>query len=148
MYNFPTGPTGKTRSCLLTRDPEFQQSTVLVLECNKESIIRGPLQIALPGKQFIDSQFFLSEQQHEQILIGHPACDQLGVYTLNVNNIAHHLNISKLLPPFCGVNSVETQQGTITDAFHNITILILLETLMVITVRPAQHPMRKNTNRI
>ena len=59
-------------------DPAFLQPTVLKLECNKDSIIRSPqcitLQISLPGKQLIDSQFFLSEQ-HEQILIGHPACD-------------------------------------------------------------------------
>ena len=105
-------------------------------------------------KQLIDSQFLLSEQ-HKQILIGHPAYDQLGIYTLNVNNLTLHFDQSKLLPQFCEVNSVETQQGPITDVSDLMKqyqgqfdiIGNFAGEYHIATdpnVRPVQHPMSKH----
>ena len=72
-------------------NPEHVHSTTLEFECNKQSIIRSKgcitLQIGLPGSKLKSAQFFISEQ-HDQILIGHPTCDKLKVYTLNVHNKA------------------------------------------------------------
>ena len=99
-------------------NPEYLQSTHLGLECNKDSVIRSPecitLDIALAGKKLITSQFFLSNQ-HDQSLIGHPACDKLGAYTCNVENFATVFDHSKLLPQFFEVNNVATYPEAIKD---------------------------------
>ena len=90
-------------------NPKYLQCTHLELECNKNSIIRSPecitLDIALLGKKLIMSQFFPSNQ-HDQILIGHPAGYRLGAYALHVENYATEFDQSKLLPQLFKVNNV------------------------------------------
>ena len=71
-----------------TPDAQFLKKTTLDFDCNKRSTIRSLgciiLEIGLPDKHLIPAQFFISAD-HEQILIGHPSCDKLQVYTLNVD---------------------------------------------------------------
>ena len=71
-----------------------------------------------------------------------------------MNKTASHFDQSKLLQPFCEVNSVETQQGPITDISDlmklypgQFEIVGNFEGKYYIVtdpnVRPVQHPMRK-----
>ena len=61
-------------------NPEYLENTHVEFECNKSSIVKSlgctTLEIALPDKELIRSQFFISTE-HDRILLGHPACDKL-----------------------------------------------------------------------
>ena len=137
-------------------NPEHVHSTTLEFECNKQSIIRSKgcitLQIGLPGSKLKSAQFFISEQ-HDQILIGHPTCDKLKVYTLNVRNKAPKFDHSKLLPllDLDSMNTTHTTVSTVEDLkkrypnqfdiignFDGEYNIVTDE-----TVPPVQHPMRK-----
>ena len=48
---------------------------------------------------------FISEH-HEQILIGHPSCDQLGAYTVHVNNLAPQFDQTRILPEVFNVSNI------------------------------------------
>ena len=69
--------------------------TTLDFKCNEQSTIRSLgcilLDIGSPGKHLHQAQCFISEH-HEQVLIGHPSCDKLRAYTLNVENLAPPFN--------------------------------------------------------
>ena len=99
-----------------TPDPKYLQPTHIEFKCNKDSIIRSlgciNLDIAAPGKKLINSQFFVSNH-HNQILIEHPSCDTLGVYTLHMQNKAPTFDQSKLLPQLTEVSQTGTTEGRI-----------------------------------
>ena len=89
-----------------TPNPEYLQSTTLEFQCNKSSVIQSlgciNLNIGLPGKTLITSQFFLSEH-HDQGLLGHHSHDRLEAYTLHMKNFASPFDQSELIPQVCQV---------------------------------------------
>ena len=105
--------------------PQHLQPTIIEFQCKKESILQTPecitLQIGLPGKKLISSQFFLS-YKHDQILIGHPACSKLRVYTLNVDNMAPDFDQKKLLSPFCEIDNVTAEPRRFQDLSDLMTL--------------------------
>ena len=60
-------------------DPTYLKCAHIELKCKKSSMVPSLectyWDIALSGEKLITSQFFLSSH-HDQILLGHPACDQ------------------------------------------------------------------------
>ena len=113
-------------------------------------ILSGVLRIYCVPK--IRAVAFISEQ-HDQILIGHPTCDKLKVYTLNVHNKAPKFDHSKLLPllDLDSMNTTNTTISTVQDLkkrypnqldvignFDGEYNIVTDE-----TVPPVQHPMRK-----
>ena len=101
-----------------TPDPQFLMKTTLDFKCNKQSTIRSLgcilLDIGLPGKHLHQAQFFISEH-HEQVLIGHPSCDKLHAYTLNVENLAPPFN-QNIMMPTLGVDNIETKLQSVEEA--------------------------------
>ena len=69
-------------------------------ECTKNTVIDFPqciyLKIALP-EDLQTCQFFLSTV-HDSLLLGHPACAYLNIYTLRTKNIAPMFNQAQLRP--------------------------------------------------
>ena len=133
-------------------NPKHIHSTTLEFECNKQSIIRSKgcitLQIGLPGSKLNSAQLFISEQ-HDHILIGHPTCDKLKVYTLNVCNKAPKFDHPKLLPlldldSMNTTNTVEDLKKRYPNQFDIIGNFdgeynIVTDEM----VPPVQHPMSK-----
>ena len=70
-------------------------------ECSKNTVIDCPgyiyLDIALPEEELQTYQFFLSPV-HDTVLIGHPACANLNIYTCRIKNIASKVIQSQLRP--------------------------------------------------
>ena len=100
-----------------TPDAQFLKKTTLDFECNKRSTIRSLgciiLEIGLPDKHLMPAQFFISAD-HEQILIGHPCCDKLQAYTINVENIAPEFNQAKMIP-YLELDNIQTCITTVED---------------------------------
>ena len=100
-----------------TPDPQFLKKTTLDFECNKRSTIRSLgciiLEIGLPDKHLMPAQFFVSAD-HEQILIGHPSCDKLQAYTINVENIAPEFDQAKMIP-YLELDNIQTRITTVED---------------------------------
>ena len=138
-------------------DPNYLQATYLEFECNKSSVIQSlgwvNLDIALPGKELINSWFFLSKH-HDQVLIGPPSCDRLGAYTLHLKNLAPPFDQTKLLPQLCKISHMGTEHNPIDDVTYliktypkqfNIIGSFEGEYYMIINLNipPVQHAMRK-----
>ena len=129
----------------------------LDFECNKSSVIHNigcvNPDIALPGKELSNSQFFLS-RHHDQALIGHPSCDRLGAYALHLKNIPPPFDQTKLLPQLYEISHMGPGNNPVRD----VTDLIKSypkwfdnngsfegEYLMITNpnIPPVQHTMRK-----
>ena len=70
-------------------------------ECSKNTVIDCPwciyLDVALPKEELQTCQFFLSTV-HDTVLLGHPACANLNIYILRINNTALKFNQAQLRP--------------------------------------------------
>ena len=136
-----------------TPDPQFLMKTTLDFKCNEQSTIRSLgciiLEIGLPNKRLIPAQFFISVH-HEQVLIGHPSCDKLCAYTLNVENEAPPFNQDMMIP-ILGVDNIETKITSVEDLKHlypnQFDVIGNFEGEYHIktdpSVPPVQHPRRK-----
>ena len=111
-------------------NPEYLENTHVEFECNKSSIVKSlgctTLEIALPDKELIRSQFFISTE-HDRILLGHPACDKLRAYTLNVPNIAPMFDQSQFVPelgetslPSGPISDMETLKKMYPECFDTV----------------------------
>ena len=71
-------------------------------KCSKHTVIECPgcicLDIALPEEELQTCKLFLSTV-HDAVLLGHPVCANLNIYTLRIKNIVRKFNHSQLLTP-------------------------------------------------
>ena len=85
------------------------QQAHLEFKSNEASIIDCPgcitLEVGQPGQKLHNRQFFISPV-HNTVLLGHPTCDKLQIYDVNVDNLAPRFDQKKLLPQ---VDNTEVQ---------------------------------------
>ena len=106
-----------------TPNASYLDNANIDFECSKQSIICCPrcitLDTALPNEELHTCQFFLGTV-HDTILLGHPACNHLNVYTLQIQNMTpkfnqhqlqHHLELdtteAKQIPSFTSIEGLK-----------------------------------------